>query len=225
MKKILALSTICILVLVACSAPAPPPPAPENVPPPEPTPEELAAKIRPALQPLEAVLAQGKTAAGKSFGLSDDMRNKVVEDLKQAKQSNQGTDNGKEALKMVSHDLEEIAHKARDQERFALVLGAIAGLEVLGPIGETTTRLKERAELEVTTPRVELTGFFDDKATNETYAFLRVTLKPSEELKEVRVRKGEEFCNCRFVDFMGDKKGIIVEYLKIPGKTWEVAVP
>ncbi len=224
MKKVLAVSALCILVLVACSAPAPPPP-PENLPPPEPTPEEIAAKIRPALQPLEAIVAQGKGVRG--LNINKVMRDKFVADLKQAK--SQGSENGKQALKMIAHEIETIIQKGRDQERYPLVLGAIAGYKVLEPIGVTMQRLKDRAELEVKRPFITIKGFLDDKATGETYVFLLVE-RANEDfelhpvLQKEPVRKGEEFHDCRLVDFVGDKKGVTLEYIKIPGTIWNVMV-
>ena len=80
-------------------------------------------------------------------------------------------------------------------------------------------------------PVVTIEGFFDDKATGETYAFLVVqvvdttTFNVNTEAKHVRVRKGEEFYNARLVDFVGDKKGVTLEYLKIPGSLWKVMAP
>ncbi|HNR34460.1 MAG TPA: hypothetical protein PKO36_04730 [Candidatus Hydrogenedentes bacterium] len=234
MKKMLAVSGIIILLLAACSAPAPPPPPPEEQAPPPPTPEEIAAKIRPVLQPLEAIVAQGPHV--RNLNITMEIRDKVVADLKLAKQQNQGSENGKQALRMITYDIQEIIRKARDQNRFLLILGAISAYEVLEPIGLTMQRLKERAELEVTTPYITIKGFFDDNATGEIYAFLDVRhpiydasqtvrdpLDTSSWITEnVRVRKGEEFFNCRLVDFVGNKKGVVLEYLKIPGKTWKV---
>ncbi|MCX5758729.1 MAG: hypothetical protein NTU83_09550 [Candidatus Hydrogenedentes bacterium] len=227
MRKMLALSALCILLLAACSAPAPPP-TPVNLPPPEDTPEQIATKIRPALQPLETIVAQGKGAAGR--GMTNEIRNKLIADLKVAKQQNQGSENGKQALKMITHDLETIIQKGRDQERFGMVLAAIAGYQELEPLGVTMQRLKDRAEQEVMRPFVTVKGFFDDKATGETYVFLDVklvdaNLQRSPVAQSVRVRKGEEFYNCRLVDFVGDKKGVTLEYLKIPGTMWNVMVP
>jgi len=132
---------------------------------------------------------------------------------------------GKAALTAISHDLEEVISQARDQQRWRLVMAGIQAYEILNPGATKMNRLKERAQLWLNRPDVTVKGFFDDKEKGDVYAFLHVTLHPSNEVRQVRVRKGEEFCGLRLVDFIGKLEGVTLEYIAIPGETLRLLGP
>jgi hypothetical protein len=230
MRKLATVFILITLVCLGCKKEAPPPPTP--APKPEPSPEEIAAQIRPILAPAQALVADTGTnqgnadqSQGAAGGLSDDMKEAMKKQLSDARMKYQNTENGRQALAFVTHDIEELISKARDQQRYRTVLGMIEAYEVLAPGSTKMNRLKERARLYVNRPLVRVRGFFDDKETNETYVFLEVELMPSREVHQVKVRKGEEFYGLRFIDFVGDKKGVTLEYLAIPGTFWNVMGP
>jgi len=229
-KTMLLLMMVLMLALQACQPAAPPPPA-EPPPPPPPTPEEITAQIRPILEPMRALLrdtgevgwgTKGKGAAGR---LSPEIEKQVLDALTAAKQQHQGTENGKAALNMITHDVEEIASQARDQDRWTLTMGAIKAFELLQPGNTKMNRLKERATLMCKRPIPHLKGFLDDKQTGETYAFIEVELLPDHELKQVKVRKGEEFYNLRFLDIIGNNEAVTLEYTLVPGNIRECKGP
>ena len=122
---------------------------------------------------------------------------------------------------MLTNDLEAIISKGRDMKRWKFVLGAIEAYDVLSPGNTKMNRLKERATLFVNCPRVTIQGFVDDKETKEVYAFLEVELMPSHEKQTVHAKVGEEFLGLRFQDIIGDRKGVRMEYLAIPGFTFD----
>jgi hypothetical protein len=153
------------------------------------------------------------------------MKEAMKKQISDARVKYQNTENGRQAIALITHDIEEVISKARDQQRYRLVLGMIEAYEVLAPGNTKMNRLKERALLHVNRPVVRVRGFFDDKEGNETYVFLEVQLMPSREIHQVKVRKGEEFYGLRFVDFVGNKKGVTLEYLAIPGTFWDVMGP
>jgi hypothetical protein len=228
-KKCLILLLIGIACFAGCKKEPPPPPPPKDLPPPEPTPEQVAAEVRNVLGPMMALTQTDASHAG--FGndgkggagvLTDDIKNQVVAGLKQAKQTHGFKENGKQGLAIVSHELETLISEARDQERWKLVLGAIEAYDVLVPNASKMTRLKERATLHMTRPLVRLRGFFHDQQTDDIYAFLTVETRPDKVSHDVRARKGDEFFDVRLVDIVGDKDGVLLEYLKIPGNTWKV---
>jgi hypothetical protein len=167
----------------------------------------------------------GDKGRGMAAGLNDDVKEQVKAGLQAARAKHQITENGKQALATVTHELEELISEARDQQRWRLTLGAVEAYEVLSPGSTKMNRLKERAQLYILRPNVYVKGFFEDKESKDTYVFLDVEVKPSLEHKQVRVRPGDEFENCRLVDFVGDKKGVRLEYLAIPGMYWEVLGP
>lgn len=221
MNRLLVVFVLGVLLFTGCIAKEPePPPAP--APPPEPSPEKIADDIRATITPMSSlVLSPG----GAGPALTEDTKNQVINSLRTARAKYQVTENGRQALSVISHELDDVITKARDQERWALVLGAIEASEVLQPGTTKHNRLKERAQLNQKRPVVSVRGFFDDKETSDTYVFLDVKLRPSNEVRQVRARKGEEFFGVRLVDIVGNKKGVRLEYLAIPGDEWEVMGP
>ena len=227
MNRLLVLCLAATLVLCACPKPPPPPPPVAPKAPPEPTPEAIAAEIRPALEPYRNLLRQkigpgGTDAAG---GLSPGDQKRVQDELKAAKQKFQHTENGKQALRMVTHDVEEMIQNARDQSRWRIVKDCIETWRILSPGSAKMDRLEERTNLHLRQPRVTVKGFFDDAQTGDTYVFLEVTEQPSKKRHDIRARVGEEFFDVELLDIVGDNKGVKLEYLLIPGTIWEVKGP
>ena len=216
MKKCLSVALLMAFLCLGCQQQAATPtPTPAAAP--EKTPEKIKEEIMATLAPMQSVIAN--PAAG---GFTDDMKKSLIEGLQKARSANQASENGKQALAMVTHELEAIISTARDQKRWRLVLCAIEAYEVMSPGTTKMNRLKERAKLYLSRPTVTVKGFVDDKDTKDTYVFLDVTLHPSEEVNSVQARVGEEFFGVRLLDIVGNKKGVHLEYLAIPGDTWDV---
>jgi len=201
--------------------------------PPEPVSEELVqtilAELRQAINPL-SVLVQpspegpgvGEGDRGAPYGLTKEMQTQAMEAIKAAVEVHQKTSSGREALSLFTHDVIALAKEAQSQKRWKLALAAIDVYELLHPGNPRFMRLREQATAELERPRVVLLGFFDDNVQADTYVFLQVTLPPSNEVKKVHVRPGEEFLGLRFVDIIGKNKGIILEYLRVPGENFKV---
>jgi len=214
MGKIALIGLMCTLVLLGCAKEPPPPETPP--PPPEPTPEEIAADIRKNLEPMERVFN-----GGGEYDIST--KDAMIGALTTARSTNQVKENGRQAIAMVSHDIEEIVRKARDKRRWRMVLVAIEAYDALQPGGEKFNRIKELALLQVNRPKVQVQGFFEDKeANNQVYAFLEVFDPATGATSRVRVREGEEFNGLKFTRIVGDLQGVELEYLAIPGELFEV---
>jgi hypothetical protein len=206
---------LIVILCLGCQQQAPPPP-PTPAPPPQPSPEKIKGEIDAVLAPMQAALANPAAVP-----YTDELKKSVLGGLQTAYTKNRASENGKQALAMVASDLETIISKARDAKRWGLVLGAIEAYEILSGGSTKMNRLKERAQLYLNRPVVTIQGFYDDKEKNETIAFLQVKL-PNNKVKSVQKKPGDEFEGLRFLDFVGDKKGVRLEYLAIPGDTWEV---
>lgn len=217
MKRALSIAFMMCIVLAACK-PAEPPPPPTPPPPPEKTPEQQHAEIQTVLDPFKNLVDAQPGAAP----YSEEMKAAVIAGLTKARGEKQATENGKQALAMLANDLESIISKARDLKRWKVVLGAIEAYDVLSPNSAKMTRVKERAQLFVNCPKVTVQGFVDDKETKDVYAFLEVEVMPSHEKQTVHVKPGEEFLGLRFQDIIGERKGVRLEYLAIPGHTFDV---
>ncbi len=227
------LFTIAILIFssMGCAKPAPPPPPPSQEPPP-PSPEQIQAEMRSAIQPLI-------DAVNNNTMLPRPQQDTVVNNLRGIKAKYSAIENGKTAISRFAPEIDEIIRKARDNQRWGLVLTGINLYDVLRP-GATApdgkyARLKERAELMLARPRVEVNGFLE--ADNDLYVFLTVTDTTTNKTESFKVREGEEFYEAidprtkekvpailRVVRVIGDQQS--VEILYIPANdTWVVPGP
>jgi len=218
MKKALSvLFILAIILTVGCQQPAPPPP-PEPKAPPEPTPEQIAGEIR-------AHIGTMQSAVDANAPFPMDSVPAMVDGLRAAAAKHRLTDNGKAGIAQVSHDIEEIIRKARDIKRWKIVLAGIDAYDALISGSSKYNRLKELGKLQLSKPSVKLKGFFTDHAANdEVYAFIEVLdpAVPGSTWQSLKVRVGEEFSNLKFVRIVGEEKGIELEYLLIPGDTFEI---
>ncbi len=231
MRKIAIVCLALMFVVCACE-PAPPPPPPAPPPPPPPSPQEIAAEIRPCLGPYQALVTttvpgQGTGSGGQgAFGsLSAEQQKQTFDCLAAAKSKHQVTENGKEALGVITHELEDLIKVARDQHRWKLVLGCIESHAALAGPSEKYKRLKEHAEKELRRPVVRVKGFFDDEDNKQTYVFLQFELKPSGEVIQERMRVGEEKHMVKFLEIIGNRKGVRLEYTELPGTIWDAMAP
>ena len=230
MRHILFCLLIGAVAFTGCEK-EPPPPPPEQAPPP-PSPEQIYGEIKPILQPFYTCMTEVKF-------LTDADREGVLKSLREAKMKQSGVENGRIALGKIAIDIEDLVRQARDQERWAVVKGAIMASDVLkpgvlAPDGRYAS-LMARAELMLARPKVEVTGFIT--VDNDLYTFVRVTEKVTEKVETFKVREGEEFFEpvdpktkqkkpavLRLVRVIGDQQA--VEFLYVPANdTWEVKGP
>ncbi|HOQ31227.1 MAG TPA: hypothetical protein PLA12_01825 [Candidatus Hydrogenedens sp.] len=215
---------------INCSKPPPPPP-PQQEPPP-PSPEQIQSEMRSAIQPwVDAVVNNTR--------LPQDQQDTIVNNFRGIKAKYSAIENGKIAISRIAPEIEENIRKARDNQRWALVIAGINIYDVLRPGASAPdgkyARLKERAELMLSRPRVEVTGFL--QAENDLYVFLNVTDTKTNKTENFKVREGEEFyepenpqtkqkepAKLRIVRVIGDQQS--VEILYIPANdTWIVPGP
>jgi len=247
------------------------------------TPEAIAGEIRPALAPLEGLLAAPAADNGNFTVVAAEWCRGLAEQIRRARSTYSGTENGEAALARIADELEDLIRRARDEDRWGLVLCAIDVHEQLRPGMHLMRLLRERAMLHAMRPHVVVKGFFDDNEKNQLYVFLQVTLRAGyqpwpeatvlaastdegsgtssvdggsgavvgadgvgegevtaesdlagrvaprplarDEVHMVQVRLNEEFYGLRLVDVVGNKRGVILEYLVDPGHFFKVLMP
>jgi hypothetical protein len=191
---------------------------PEAPPPRIPTPDEIYNEIRPTIQPYVDVINGGQPAPGYAPA--------VLDGLRTAKNRHMTTDNGKMALSRLTRDVEDVIKVARENKFWKIVLGTCECYEVLEPGNVRTQRYIDEANLQLSRPKVKIKGFFDDKETKDIYVFIDAEIRGIDEVKQFRIREGEEFLDpphtLRFVEILGNNKGIRLEYLAIEGDTFDV---
>jgi hypothetical protein len=212
MRQVLV-SLFLAAFVFGCGQQAAPPPPPEQKAAPEPSPEQIAQEIQKSLGVLQECLVSGNPPPDSST---------FVPALSSAAAKHRVTDNGKAAIAKVASQLEEVIRQCKEKKRWGMVKASIDAYNALVPNSSKFNRLKEMTDLQLSKPMVKCKAFFVDHASNnQVYAFLELTYRTGE-VKNVQVREGEEFESLRFVRIVGDLKGVELEYLPIPGDTFEV---
>lgn len=193
------------------------------------TAEAVLGEVRSALAPLAAVLnadGYGERDSETPGYLTDAAKEQALTALREAVQKHGKTEHGRRALTLLEHELVTMIQQARDNDRWRLVLAAIEAYEVLNPQSSSRMeRLKERAHVHFNRPRVKVLGYFDDLAKDDVYIFLEVTLHELGDVEILQVRQGDEFLGLKLLEIVGRKKGVLLEYEKVPGDVFRVYGP
>lgn len=177
--------------------------------------DQLYQEILPAIASLQGGLRV--QVAHLEPSITDQNRRQVVNEIQQAVIRLSDEPNGPEALRALGYEIQEIAKKARDDERWHLVLACIDAFEVLNMESYLLSRLDERARAILEQPKVEVQGYFHDQNTDERYVFLKLTNRLTQEVTKERVREGEEVQNLRVIEIIGRNRGVKLEFTKIQG--------
>ncbi len=215
MKKRITLASLglLIIVLVAACKPEPPPPPPPP-PPPEPTAEEYYQQLRTIMGNLlmSGIQAQHDSA------IPD-----LLNQLQARKAQLTASENGRNALQMLSRDVEESIKKAREEERWRKISALCRVYMTLHPDNPRFERTREYADLMLKRPVLTVTGFME--LDNELYVFIDLFDPTDGKTTAYRVREGEEFhTNMRLVKIIGNQYSIEVEYLPL-NYSWECVGP
>lgn len=191
-------------------------------PPPPPSAEELANQGMQRLQILSVIPKNLPL----QMVLTDEARQKLIQDLLAWKSSVSKEKNGAEAVSRLMAQLEDRLRAARDDQNPALTLLLCDLLEALG---STTTRIdvsREWAKVYNNRPVVVIKGWFQqmDTPNEEIYAFCEVFLPETGEVHTVQVREGDEFYGMLFVQIIGKNRGMRIRYLAT-NDTFEVYGP
>ncbi|HOE65978.1 MAG TPA: hypothetical protein PLO62_05590 [Candidatus Hydrogenedentes bacterium] len=171
-------------------------------PPPPPTAPEIAQQIRSQVDPL---VAQAPSPAA---------RTQLLNVLQAAKATHSVTDNGKQALSTIKSELEDRVKQSFEDKRWAVCMVLCDAVDVMDPGNQRVARYKERATIEFNKPQVKLQGFVTDEETKAVYAYLEIFLPETNKTERKQVQENEEFLGLRFVEIIGDLRGIKLEYKK-----------
>ncbi len=216
MKRNIFLIMLCAFVLVTFAAcepePEPEPEEPEK--PPEPTAEELYQRIKGLMGQL---LVPGMVAP------PDDMIQETLGQVQSRRSQLALTENGRNAIQMISRDVDDAIREARREERWRKVKALCMVYAALQPGNERFASLMEQAEMMMNRPQITVTGFVE--LDGELYAFLELFDPGTGETEQYRRREGEEFHDVmRLVRVVGNQQAVEVEYL--PARfVWEVPGP
>lgn len=203
--------TVMLLVAAACvsGCAEPEPEEPEQPPPPPPpSAQQLHGQIMSKINPL---LASGGEEAGKM----------IVQALQTELPKVKAELNGPSAIKLVGIDVNKALLAQQEAGNWEVVLNLCEAYDVIDPTNQRTKRYRNRAETELSRPRVRVQGFYDDHTTGVKTVFLEVTHPRSGEMKQVQVREGEQFEGLELVSIQGDNKILRFRHIATD-KTFEV---
>ena len=193
------------VMLVACQQPEPePPPEPEEPEePPEPSPEVYYGQIKGVLGQL---LIPGVPAGDDAFIQG------ALNQVQSRRMQLAMTENGQQAINMVTRDVDEAIKVAKDEERWKKVKALCMAYAALQPGNERFSTLQEQATVMMNRPQITVTGFVE--LDGELYAFMDLFDPKTGETEQYRRREGEEFHEVmRIVRIIGNQQSVEVEYL------------
>lgn len=221
MKYIYGMAVILLACLAGCKEE---PPEPENQPPPPLTTEKIHSDYRNALSPLF-------NGANPNANFRKGDKNPPIQEFKQLRQKMSSEENEPEAKQRIEKDVVNNLKKARDNEQWFAVDGLLDIYGMLRPDSQVYTSLRRRANVMMARPVVVNTGFAKI-GDEDLLTFLEITDPMTGEVDTFRVREGEEFYPdeegkslLKLIRVIGAQSGVEMEYLALPGYTWEVPGP
>ncbi len=197
-------------------------PGPETVRPlPEPpefpasdsrSPDQMAIEILSRLAPLNEYLFSHPA----DYPIKPQLREFLKAGIATAKTTYGQSKSGKEALRKVLYDLEDRLKPLRNENRAHVAFVLIECIEILNPESSKINRYREWAVQQKNRPYVKIKSWLEplDGPYEVIYVSFRVYLPETDTVEKHRVRKGEEFCGLRFVEIIGKKSGVLLEYIE-----------
>ncbi|MCP4639482.1 MAG: hypothetical protein GY851_03575 [bacterium] len=213
MKRTLCLALLALVMLPVCDDVPPPPPPVDapDAPDPNRSPEEIATEILTGLSPLNVYMKD----IAPEIPVDKGLQATLLARLREAKSTYEVTEQGKKALRMVVNDLEQRLEPMRAEERAGFVYVLCELVAVIDADNMRVRTHRAWAEREKNRPMVHIRAWFEElEAPVETiYVLLAVFLPDTGEVTHVEVRPGQEFGELKFVEIIGKKSGILLEYM------------
>ena len=210
MRYLRSYLVLLTVLLSACKEKEPEGPPP----PPPPTPQEIAAKLATEWQ-LNAPLPPP------GIQIAPQAARQYIGTIRSGVTEHSATPEGKEALRIVSRQLDQRLRSMENNELWGPALLLCDAHAVLNPGSHRFDLTRERAVVELKKPQVTVDGFYEDIASGQTAAFLSYYLPLEGATHKEKVRLGEEMYGLKFVEIIGKNQGITFEYVAT-GDTFDV---
>jgi hypothetical protein len=135
------------------------------------------------------------------------------------------------AAAKIEEQLSNYIKVARDAEEWFALDGLLRVHATLNPTSQRHQQLRRKCDLMMERPLVKCTGFATI-AGDDLMAFLDIMDAKTFKVTSVRVREGEEFYPdadgnsvLRLVKVIGAQSGLEIEYMRLPGETWQIPGP
>lgn len=180
---------------------------PEIVEPPPPTPAEIAQRIISELS-LDAPIPP--PGASVPPGAAAQWLSKVQSTVA----SNSATEDGQEALGIVSRRLDQRVRTMEDNEMWDSVVILCEGHTIFNPGSTRFARTREVAEIELRKPKIKVMFIVKNENIDKITGRLSFYLPLTGETYQESMRLGEERHGCKLVAFINNEKGVELEYLE-----------
>lgn len=176
---------------------------------------EIEQGLRPLYDAVPLLTRQTPITPQFAFPLKDHLQKAVA--------TYGATPEGKEALRDVVRQLEDVLVQARDAQNGLAVLLICDLIRTVEPGNSRVARYEEWANIEKNRPVVMLRGWYEDREKDPPIvnAFIEVYLPETGEVEHLRVREGEEFLGLKYRKMLGRRRGMLLEYMKT-GDRFEV---
>lgn len=207
MKRASILIVILAVACMACKKEEPPKPTEAPPPPPPPSAEQLSST---AMQTLAPILVPGIPTT------KEEIQQKVNEVVSKLNPEPNGA-TAKTMITSAVRDLLKVSKTAAEQSGepadWDMVLKLCDALEGFAPDDTRIAPYRERANLEKNKPQVSIKGFTTDPATNKVTVIVEIRLPDQDKTERRQILEGEEFFGLKYVETIGNMKGIRLRYL------------
>ena len=186
---------------------APPKPGERKI-----TANEIRAQMDNALQPIYALVENALADSIIPAETAADVKSKLDE----LKKKYAAEDAYKQGIEGVVNKLEDQLRIVRERQNGIFVLYLCGVIRFFDPDNSRVVRYEKWGETVKNRPRVTIRGWYEprDTPTKIIYTFLEVYTPEDGQTHHVEVREGEEFLGLKYVRMIGDKRGILFEYMK-----------
>lgn len=200
------------LVLAAGCDSKPAEEAPKPPPPKAPTASEIRAQLDAALQPVYTIVDTG----GADTRVPDDTAAQVQAQVEEHKKKYSAQGAYKEGVRGAVNTLEDKLRMVRDKQNGVLALYLCSVIRSLDPDNSRVVRFESWGATVKNRPVVTIKGWYEPRDTPERtiYTFLDVYTPEDGKTAHIEVREGEEFLGLKYVRMIGNRQGILFEYLK-----------
>ena len=206
MRRLSLLLTILIpLGILGCEPAAKKPTEPP--PPPVRTAAEIANEIRAPIQQMVTAYM------GTKFEIPEFELAAGLNQVRQLKQKNMAEEHGAEGIRAATTDTQSFIKTADESKAWGVVVFACDALKILDPANTNYDRFRERAMVYINMPRVTITGF-TKIGDDPPVVLISVYLPETKQTVSERVREGEELLGLRFINIIGNNRGLLIEHIQ-----------
>ncbi|NUM53333.1 MAG: hypothetical protein HUU46_06795 [Candidatus Hydrogenedentes bacterium] len=197
-------------LLLGCESEPPPKPTPPGERPPSAA--DIRRQFESVLQPIFDIV-DDSTADTR---VPEELAAQVQTQLAERKSKYAAEPAYKEAIGGVIDTLENKLRVVRDKQNGVLALYLCTLIRFFDPENSRVVRYEKWGETVKNRPVATINGWYEprDAPVRTIYAFIEVYTPEDGQTHHLQVREGEEFFGLRFVEMIGNKSGILFEYLK-----------